>query len=287
LSSKIRPLILITNDDGIASPGLLAAVRCVLDLGEVWVVAPRVQQSGSGRSFPVLRVEVGTPYPLLGVEESTLTVDGTSIPALALNTSPAPTVRHGLLRFVPRRPDLVIAGINYGENIGNTITVSGTVGAAIEAASFGIPTLAASLETDSKYHFGQSTEIDFGTAATFVRRFAHWLLASGMPPGVDILKLDVPAVATPDTPWRITRVSRQAYWVSPVEVDEQGKKHLRGYVRQVDRETLEPDSDVYAIAIDGVVSVSPLTIDLTANVNLCQLQDTLSAELKTRVADPL
>jgi 5'-nucleotidase len=286
LNSKIRPLlsrrrrrlILITNDDGVASPGLLAAVRCVLDLGEVWVVAPQVQQSGSGRSFPVHKVEV---------QESTFTVDGIAVPAFALDTSPAQAVRHGLLRFVPRRPDLVIAGINYGENVGGTITISGTVGAAIEAASFGIPTLAASLETERQYHFGQSTEVDFSTAAVFVRRFAQWMLTHGLPSGVDIFKLDVPSVAKPDTPWRITRVSRQPYWMSPVAVDEQGKKHLRGYVRQIDLDKLEPDSDVHAIAVDKVVSLTPLTIDLTANVNLSQLQHTLSAQVEPRVTDPL
>lgn len=292
MNSKIRPLIFITNDDGIASPGLLAAVRCVLDLGEVWVVAPRVQQSGSGRSFPVHKAvsprRAGSRGPNgVEVEESTLAVDGTAVPAFALNTSPAQAVRHGLLRFVPRRPDLAIAGINYGENVGGAITISGTIGAAIETASFGIPTLAASLETDKKYHFGQSTEVDFSAAVGFVRRFARWLLVHGMPSGVDILKLDVPTAATPDTPWRITRVSRQAYWMSPVVMDEQGEKHLRSYSRQIDLDTLEPDSDVHAIAVDKVVSLSPLTIDLTANVNLGQLQDTLSKQVETRVTDPL
>lgn len=269
MSSKIRPLILVTNDDGVASPGLLAAVRCVLDLGEVWVVAPRVQQSGMGRSFSMRNVEA---------EQSTLTVEGIAVPTFALDTSPAPAVRHGLLRFVPRQPSLAIAGINYGENIGASITISGTIGAAIETAGFGIPTLAAALEAEKQYHFGQSTEVDFGTAAVFVRRFAQWMLAHGLPPGVDIFKLDVPAVAKPDTPWRMTRVSRQPYWISPVAVDEQGNKHLRGYIRHFELDTLEPDSDVRAIAVDQVVSLSPLTTDLTARVNLSQLQQTLSAQ---------
>jgi len=270
LSNEIRPLILVTNDDGVRSPGLLAAVRSVLDLGEVWVVAPRVQQSGSSRSFPVHKVQA---------EETMFAVDGISVPAFAVDTSPAQTVRHGLLCFLPRRPDLAIAGINYGENIGGAVTVSGTVGAAIETASFGIPSLAASLETDRQYHFGQSTEVDFSTAAVFVRRLAQWMLAHSLPPGVDILKLDVPAEARPDTRWRITRVSRQPYWVSPVMVDEQGHKHLHGYIRQIDPDTLEPDSDVHAIAVEHVVSLTPLTIDLTANVNLKQLQDTLHGQL--------
>ena len=87
-----------------------------------------------------------------------------------------------------------------------------------------------------------------------------------------------PRAAKPDTPWRLTRVSRQAYWVSPLTVDEQGRKHLRGYVRQIDFDTLEPDSDIYAVAVDKVISVSPLTIDLTANVSLLRLQHTLSID---------
>lgn len=277
MNAKTRPLILVTNDDGLTSPGLLAAARSVLDLGEVWIVAPRVQQSGSGRSFPVQKVEV---------EERTLTINGSAVPAFALSASPAQAVRHGLLRFVPRLPDLAIAGINYGENLGGAVTVSGTVGAAIEAASFGIPTLAASLETETQYHFGQSTEVDFSAAAVFVRRFAQWMLAHDLPSGVDILKLDVPSEARPDTPWRMTRVSRQPYWMSPVTVDEQGKKHLRGYVRHVDPDTLEPDSDVHAIVVDKVVSLSPVTIDLTANIDLKQWQRTLSAQLKRRVTNP-
>jgi len=277
LNRNTRPLILITNDDGIGSPGLLAAVRCVLDLGEVWVAAPRVQQSGSGRCLPPHKVDV---------QESTLNVDGIAVPAFALDTSPAQAVRHGVLCLVPHRPDLTISGINYGENVGGTVTISGTVGAAIESASYGIPTLAASLETERQYHWSQSTEVDFSVAAAFVRRLAQWMLGHGLPAGVDILKLDVPGAARADTPWRITRVSRQPYWMSPVTIDEQGKRHLHGYVKQVDLATLEPDSDVHAIAVDRVVSLSPLTTDLTANADLSQLQQTLTAQLQTWVTDP-
>jgi len=263
----MHALVLVTNDDGIASPGLMAAVRAVLDLGEVWVVAPCLQQSGLGRSFPGGEIKV---------QESILDVDGTPVRSFALNTSPAQAVRHGILRFLPRVPDLAISGINYGENLGGSATISGTVGAAIEAASFGVPSLAASLETERKHHFGLSTEVDFSTAAVFVRRFAQWLLTHGMPEGVDILKLEVPCEARPDTPWRMTRVSRQPYWVSPVTVDEHGKKHLLSYVKEIDLDTLEPDSDIYAVAVDRVVAISPLTIDLTAKVDLEDLKKALS-----------
>jgi len=274
LTKKQLPLILVTNDDGIASLGLLAAVRCVLDLGEVWAVAPLVQQSGQSRSMPN-----GDPM----ANEGTLTVDGAQVHAIAFDTSPAKAVRHGLLRFLPRLPDLAISGINYGENLGNCITISGTVCAAIEAASFGIPALAASLETESKYHFSNSADIDFTAAASFVRRLAQHVLARGMPPGVDLLKLDVPRNATPDTPCRTTRVSRQPYFVSPVTVDEQGRKTVHGYAKAVDLETLEPDSDIYAVAVDRVVSISPMTIDLTALVDMPRLQRLLTLADESRV----
>jgi 5'-nucleotidase len=269
VSAQKSGLILVTNDDGVASPGLLAAVRSVLDLGEVWVVAPLVQQSGLGRSFPGGRIKV---------ETSTLEVDGQQVPSFALDTSPAQAVRHGILRFLPRKPALAISGINYGENLGGCITISGTVGAAIEAASLGIPTLAASLETDRQYHFSHSQEVDFGAAGLFVRRFAKWLLAHGMPDGVDILKLDVPSDATADTPWRTTRVSRQQYFITPITVDEQGRKHASGYARHIDFETLEPESDIHAVAVDRAVSVSPLTMDLTAGVDLQRLRHSLCSE---------
>ncbi|MBC7261877.1 MAG: 5'/3'-nucleotidase SurE, partial [Chloroflexi bacterium] len=190
MDRETRPLILVTNDDGVASPGLIAAVRSVLDLAEVWVVAPSVQRSGLSRSF------VNGP---LHVEAGSLAIEGTHIRTFAVDKPPAQAVRYGLLCLLPRMPNLAISGINYGENLGASITISGTIGAAIETASFGIPTLAASLETDKKYHFSQSPDIDFHTASIFVRRWARWLLTHGMPEGVDILKLDVPCTATPHT----------------------------------------------------------------------------------------
>ncbi len=268
MSENPRDLILITNDDGIESPGLFAAVRAVLDLGQVWAVAPLVQQSGVGRSFP---------RGPISVEECPLEVNGITVPCYALDSSPAQAVRHAVLRFLPRRPNLVISGINFGENVGGSATISGTVGAAIEAASFDIPTLAASLETEPQYHFVLSGEVNFDTAAAFVRRFARWLLRHGMPPAVDILKLEVPCDATPETPWRMTRVSRQQYWISPVRLAGNGEREIHGYEKRIDLDTLEPDSDIYALAVDRVVAVSPLTIDLTAPVDLDRLKDELSA----------
>ncbi|MFQ6057810.1 MAG: 5'/3'-nucleotidase SurE, partial [Anaerolineae bacterium] len=257
MSRDSPPLILITNDDGIASPGLRAAIRAVRDLGQVLVVAPRGQQSGASRNF--------LPHPGTTRQES-IEVDGGQVPAFSVEAAPAPTVRRAILTLVPRLPDLAVVGINYGENVGVGLTISGTIGAAIEAASFGIPALAMSLETEQEHHFSYSDEVDFTAAAHFTRHFARCLLSAPLPPEVDILKVDVPMDATPQTPWRLTRVSRQRYFQSIVGVDESGDRRLVGYDIQVDFDALEPDSDIYALRVDRVVSVSPLTIDLSAKV---------------------
>lgn len=107
------PLILITNDDGIESPGLLAAIEAVYDLGEVLVVAPRYQQTGAGRSFPS---SDGI------IHQEHIEVKGLTLPAFSINGSPAQAVQHGIVELAPRHPDLLVAGINYGENVGSSVS---------------------------------------------------------------------------------------------------------------------------------------------------------------------
>ncbi|MEM7348281.1 MAG: 5'/3'-nucleotidase SurE, partial [Chloroflexota bacterium] len=200
----VKPLILLTNDDGIDSPGLHAVAEAVADLGELLIMAPSTQQTGAGRSYPVMtdkniyKVEV----PFHGEHHQAYMVAG----------SPAQSVAMALSQVAERPVDLCISGINYGENIGSGVTISGTVGAAIEAACSGIPAMAVSLETPKEYHLSHSDEIDFTVAAHFARIFTQKLLQKGLPKHVDLIKVDVPAVATPETPWQITSVSRQRYY---------------------------------------------------------------------------
>jgi len=259
-----RPLLLLTNDDGIASPGLLAAVRAVWDLGEVLVVAPKEQQTGAGRSLPPL--SDGKIWP----EE--LFLDDSPVNAFSLHGSPAQAVQYALMELAPRRPSLVISGINYGENLGTGVTVSGTIGAALEAAVFGIPALAVSLETGREYHYLPSPEVDFSTAAFFTRFFAQRMLERALPPDVDVLKVDIPQEATPQTPWRLTRVSRQRYHCP---TPRSSPEKPLGYETRVIFDTLEPDSDIYALVVDRVVSVSPLSIDLTSRTDFGKLRKLL------------
>jgi len=163
--------ILLTNDDGIGSPGLWAAAEALSALGFVTVVAPREQQSGSGRSMPL-----GSDG---AIGEQTVEVGGKSWTVYSVGGSPAQAVQHAIFEIMPHPPQLVVAGINYGENVTTSVTISGTVGAALEAAAEGIPALAVSQETESRYHLTHTTDIDFGPAAYFTARFAERLLAAG------------------------------------------------------------------------------------------------------------
>jgi 5'-nucleotidase len=204
-------------------------------------------------------------------------VDGQQVTAYTVHASPAQVVLHALLELVPRKPSLCVSGINFGENVGSRVTSSGTLGAALEAAAGGIPALAASLETDPIYHRLHSEEIDFGAAAHFARLFAARLLARKMPPDVDVLKLDVPDDATPATPWRVTRLSRDGYFQAlPSDRTDLAEKRPLGYGIAVDLDRLEGDSDVHALMIDRVVSVTPISLDLTSRVRLRDLQALLA-----------
>jgi 5'-nucleotidase len=259
-----RPLILITNDDGIASKGLRCAAEACEPLGELLICAPAIQQSGTGRSMPP--TSEGRIFP------QDINVNSRSIAAYAIDGTPAQVVQHGLFEIAERPVDLVVSGINYGENLGEGITVSGTIGATLESGSFGVPSLAISLETDPEHYLSLSEQIDFTTAMYFLRFFAQRVLEQGMPPKTRVLKVEVPTHATPQTEWRWTRLSQVRYFL-PV------KPHRRrpddpgpmGYETLKDFSHIERDSDVYAVRVDRVVSVTPLTLDFTAPIDLAAL----------------
>ncbi len=258
------PLILLSNDDGIYSPGLAAAAEALEGLGELLIVAPKRQQTSTGRSYDRRNTTA--------ISEKWLKIAGRKIRAYAVDGTPAQAVMLGLYKIAPRRPSLLVAGINYGENLGSGVTISGTVGACLEGASSFIPSLAVSAETAIEHHYNTVDTIDFTIAKHWTRHFAHSILANGLPPGVDILKVDVPATATLETPWRITRLSRQRYYLPLVPSDtESPRQDSIGYYIGVDHESLEPDSDIYAFVVDRVISVTPLTIDLTAHTDLSDL----------------
>lgn len=265
-----KPQILLTNDDGIRSHGLWTAAAALSKLGFVHVAAPREQSSGAGRSMP------GASTGQIEVRQ--VNVDGQEWTVHAVGGTPAQTVLHAVLEIMPERPQLVVAGINYGENLGSGVTVSGTVGAALEAASLGVPAIAVSLQVEPHHHFSLSDEVDFTAAAYFTAYFGRLMLSKKLPPDVDVLKIEVPCNATPDTPWAITRLSRMRYyeptppgrrdWNLPVRV---------GYQVAPQVEQDDPLTDIYAVSVRGWVSVTPLSLDLTSRIELGALDEILRA----------
>lgn len=269
--------ILLTNDDGIDSPGLWAAAQALSALGFVHVVAPREQSSGAGRSLPVSSDGI--------IREQEVRIHGQGWKVFAVGGTPAQAVLHAVLEILPnvngslQKPDLVVSGINYGENVGSGVTISGTVGAALEGAGLGIPSLAISLETDQKHHYTHSEEVDFTSAAYFTAYFGRLLLQDRLPPDVDVLKVDIPCDATPHTPWEITRLSRTAYFEATQPERQSWEAPARiGYRQAVSLQDDSPDSDAYALRIRRIVSVTPISLDMTSRVDLQEFEGQLRSQ---------
>ncbi len=260
--------ILLTNDDSIHSPGLWAAAEALDPLGFVHVVAPRDQQTSAGRSMPIHSSGI--------IEQSILNVNGREWEVFAVDASPGQAVLHGIYDVIKGKPDIVVSGINYGENVGSGVTISGTVGAALEAATLGIPALAVSMQTGREHHLSLSQDVDFSAAGYFTQLIAEKVLNLELPFDVDVLKIDVPQNATPQTPWELTRQSRQRYYVpkpaARASVTEHGPV---GYEIDYDPKDLEPGSDLYALLIEHKVSVTPISIDMTSRTDFNALNKLL------------
>ncbi|ASI98434.1 5'/3'-nucleotidase SurE [Thermococcus celer] len=253
--------ILITNDDGIYSKGIRAAVEAVRDLGDVYVVAPLFQRSASGRAMTLHR-------PL---RAKLVNVPGAKV-AYGLDGTPTDCVIFALARFTDF--DLVISGINLGENLSTEITVSGTASAAIEAATHGIPGIAISLEVDWKKTLGEGDGVDFSVASHFLRRMARAVLERGLPEGVDVLNVNVPMDATPETKIEVTRLARRRYRPTVEErIDPRG--HPYYWVVGKRCEEFEPGTDAYALKVERKVSVTPVNIDMTAKVDFGEVAEIL------------
>jgi len=203
------------------------------------------------------------PYPAPATRE----VSGVPVTAYAVDASPALAVMHGVVELAPRPPALVVSGINFGANLGIEVTISGTVGAALEGSAFAIPSLAVSLEMDPAYHLTGDETADYTAAIAFTRRFARLWLTRTLPRDVDVLSLNIPSSATPHTPWRLTRLSRFRYFL-PLPPDRTNGDSRPGYKLIEDLEQTELDSDIRALKLDRVVAVTPLSLDLTSRVAL-------------------
>lgn len=250
----MRPLILVTNDDGISSPGLRAAAQAAATLGDVVVCAPREEQTGMSRAF--------TSLPLTGViEEIDLGIESRyRLRSFAVVGTPAQAVSYAVIELLERLPDLCISGINFGENVGSTVTCSGTVGAAWEADSYGVQSVAISLRVEAA---DTPHTVSWDASMALCSKLGKLILDGKIPKAVSLLNINVPRDANGETEIRRTIDSRQPLWVfgTPERVSLDTPTRLPLY-REIDDSTLEPDSDIQALLEDGVVSVTPIASSL-------------------------
>ena len=231
-------IILLTNDDGIYAPGLRALRDVLTDLGEIWVVAPTRQQSGTGHAFSAFK-----PLRVKEVKQ-----DG-ELFGYAVSGTPADTVKIALRHILPEPPALVVSGINNGENGGINILYSGTVAAAMEAAIVGIPAIAVSVI--------YSSEQDYRFSANFAHKICVRILENGLPFGT-MLSVNIPAL--PEEEIRGVKVVHQA--VSHYHEEIERRTDPRGvdyyWIGGVNKIVSDgKDSDMTAIR-EGYVAITPL-----------------------------
>ena len=239
------PLILVSNDDGIHSPGLSALVEALTDVGEVVVVAPDREQSASSHALTLHR-----PLRIDEVATGRWIVDGT----------PTDCVNLAINGILSERPALLVSGINKGANLGDDITYSGTVSAAMEGTLLGVPSLAVSLI--GRGHFA------FDAAADFARRLAGWVLANGLPPDT-LLNVNVPQPpdGEPLRGVRVTRMGRRRYGDAIVEkTDPRGRKYY--WIGGEELEFVKEEGTDFHAVDEGRISVTPIHLDLTNYASL-------------------
>jgi len=241
---KNRPVILITNDDGITSPGIRALVEAVKDLGQVIVVAPDSPQSGMGHA-----ITIGDPLRLNKVA----VFDG--IDSWQCSGTPADCVKLAKDKILHRKPDLCLSGINHGANHSINVIYSGTMSAAMEAAIEGVPSIGISL-LDYKF------DADFTVAKKVVHELTVRMLASPMPEHI-LLNVNVPVTSLAN--FKGMKICRQAYakWAEEFDhrVDPRGKDYywMTGKFTNMDT---QPGSDAEALR-EGYASIVPIRIDFT------------------------
>ncbi len=246
-----KPLILVTNDDGITAPGIRTLIEVMNEIGDVVVLAPDSPQSGMGHAITL---------------DSTIYCENISTDQVPQNEfrcsgTPADCVKMAVSEIMERKPDLCVSGINHGNNSSINVIYSGTMSAAIEAGIEGIPAIGFSL-------LDFSWNADFEPLKPVVKKIAQEVLKNGLPDGV-VLNVNFPKVKE-FVGVRICRQAR-ANWVEEFDkrVNPQGKEYywLTGKFVNLDQ---GEDTDVWALQ-NGYVSVVPVHFDLTAHHTIAEL----------------
>ena len=231
------PKILVTNDDGIHSAGIIALADALKSVGDVVVVAPAHEMSAASHSLTLTR-----PLRIEKIDDRHFSVDGTPTDCVTLAMNHL--LKHDL-------PALVVSGINKGGNLGEDVTYSGTVAGALEASIYGLPGIAVSLV--------QRTDFDFAPAAEFASELARRVLGDGMPRGT-LLNVNIPT-----GPIRGVRITRQGKKNVRPNIIEGTDPRQRKYY-WIGEESLEWNEEAgtdYAALGHGLVSITPLRTDMT------------------------
>ncbi|OWK98443.1 5'/3'-nucleotidase SurE [Kaistella haifensis DSM 19056] len=248
-----RPLILVTNDDGITAPGIRNLVEFMNEIGEVVVVAPNSPQSGKGHAITI---------------NSTLTFEEINLEGpqkdYSLSGTPVDCVKFALDKILTRKPDLVVSGINHGANSSINVIYSGTMSAAVEAGVEGLQAIGFSL-------LDFSWDANFKEAKTHIQDIVKKVLENPMPKGV-VLNVNIPKLNSSEI--KGIRVCKQAYakWEESFDerINPHGKKYywLTGYFNNMDT---SENADEVALS-EGYISIVPVKFDLTAYDYLDQLK---------------
>lgn len=236
-------MILITNDDGIYADGLLALARELKNIDDIVIVAPSEEQSAVGHA-----ITLSEPLRIHRVR-----LDD-NLFGWATNGRPADAVKLGVKVILKKSPQLIVSGINLGENVGSSLMYSGTVSAATEGTLLGIPSVAVSLV--------YTKNPDYSFAAKFTSKVAHMVIAKGLPHGV-LLNINVPSL--PPENIKGVRITKQgkSFFADFFEerTDLQGKNYLWMGGRMVNLDE-DKDSDYNALS-EGYISITPIQLDLT------------------------
>lgn len=237
--------IMVTNDDGIAAPGIKALADALTQLGTVTVVAPDRERSAAGHSLTL-----HSPLRVFELRDGWYAVDGT----------PTDCVNMGIHSLLPQAPDLVVSGINHGGNMGDDVTYSGTVAAAMEANLMGIPALAVSLAT-----YGPSTH--FTDAAQIALQVARQIIQHGLPSDT-FLNLNVPNLPLSDIkPIMVTRQGKRSFVGKIIDkTDPRGRKYY--WIGSEEPSFLDDEGTDFHAVGTGHASLTPLHLDLTNHRSL-------------------
>lgn len=258
-----EPLILVTNDDGIDSPGLAAAARAAMRVGQVVIAAPNEQQTAMGRAYP-RRDDLG----VIDIVELDIGLEET-VPAYAVHGSPGYAAAYGIAEIAPkvigRKPTITISGINTGANCGTSITSSGTIGAALESVDMKVPAIAVSQEIlNYDERWPDFADLDYGSAEKAAEFWTRYVLENGMPRGADLLNVNVPEHVVDPDDYLFTFLELHPYYKAQPVPDRDWCKpyQLRFDSEFGDKDAVE-GSDIYTIHFLRKTSVTPMTVDMT------------------------